>query len=408
MSPRLSRGPTTALTRVFLDTSAIFTDSIKAPLRRDLAEFVRASRTAQPRLKWCIPEVVLHERTAQMLDLAIQKLPAVESLEALVGHSIGVREEITRDRIRERVEAEFLRIGVEVLPLDPAAIDLRDLMLSAAYRQPPFSPGPGEKGFRDALILASIRHASRPVEAGERSLFLVNDSLLATTAETVATLTVLRSFKALKDYLDLPAPQPTTDVSSEYQRFQKLLGDSAFHLTEGTRYAGLIAGAIADHGVQIRRFTSALRSQVAPSPEAAKISARNLVSSVNELSRRTARIIQDARPQYERHSLEALSLTARAATTPLVFDETERPELEENISGLEMLLTSLDETQPAIVALQEGVQGAEAAMATAGADSRPLLDALHELILTGERLGRTGRAAMDAFRALLANGSEAV
>lgn len=399
MSPRLAdTTPTSA--RVFLDTSAIFTQSATAPVRGDLTKYIHGLRETHP-VEWYMPEVVLHERTAQMFEQAAKALPAVEILEVIVGHPIGVREEITRDRIQTLVEAELRRLGISILPLDVSTIDVRTLMIQAVYREPPFSPGPNEKGFRDALILATVRHEVLSNPADSPNLFLVYDDLLASAATSLEKVTVFRSLKTLKDHINIPTAVAATEVSLEYRRFNELLEQSAFHLLEGSRYVAVISSAISGHNTRLQEIVADLKRLSSRGGGVSDSEARGIAVAVNDVGWRTASILQEARSQFEAHFRESLLYTARAATVPLVFDETERPGLEENLRSLDHLLESMAGAQAAIEALHGGASSAEKVMKPFGADSRVILETLMDVIRTYTQIRRRGHAASEALRVLL-------
>jgi len=82
--------------RVVLDTSAVYTKSAKAVLRRDVTQLIGAFSGAAVRIRWCLPEVALKERAYQMLQEAKALLPALRKLEEVLGRSLGWADEVNR------------------------------------------------------------------------------------------------------------------------------------------------------------------------------------------------------------------------------------------------------------------------------------------------------------------------
>jgi hypothetical protein len=81
--------------------------------------------------------------------------------------------------------------GVVVVQVPFASVNWRRVAFDSLYRRPPFSPGKSEKGFRDALILESIKSiASRHGEA--EIIVATNDDLLRDTCSSQLSITVVK------------------------------------------------------------------------------------------------------------------------------------------------------------------------------------------------------------------------
>jgi PIN domain len=139
--------------RVVLDTNAIYQAEGHELLRPAVSELIKVSVSHRDvTINWYLPEVVRNEREQQLRELARKSVPALERLERVCGISLGITDRIITERLRQRIEAQIAQLNLRILPVDPSAVDWSRMMSDAAFRQPPFSAGENEKGFRDALI----------------------------------------------------------------------------------------------------------------------------------------------------------------------------------------------------------------------------------------------------------------
>src|SRR6266481_1683781 len=91
--------------KVVLDTNAIFTDSERYLLKKEISELVTNNHgDAHLRVQWLLPAVVIGERTHQMRREAAKLLPALTRLELIIGHPLHVTEATTNARITAIVE----------------------------------------------------------------------------------------------------------------------------------------------------------------------------------------------------------------------------------------------------------------------------------------------------------------
>ena len=140
--------------KVVFDTSILFTGSASDLVREEVREIVSSnSQHGDLAITWCLPEVVVLERTFQMRQQAMKLLPSIRKLERLLGHNLNITEEIVEQRIEKTIQEQLDQMDMEVLPLEASKVDLRQLMKNSASRTAPFSDGEHEKGFRDALIV---------------------------------------------------------------------------------------------------------------------------------------------------------------------------------------------------------------------------------------------------------------
>jgi hypothetical protein len=126
---------------------------------------------------------------AEITGTTMPKLKTDEQLHSSVG--------ITFEKWRKAIEAE-------IVPL-PKDIPWTRLVKDALWRNPPFSPSKetddrSEKGFRDALILETLRQLWK-VQPDKQIVFLSGDDLLRSTAETRAGKNKNRLvFPALREF----------------------------------------------------------------------------------------------------------------------------------------------------------------------------------------------------------------
>lgn len=137
--------------RVVFDTNVLLTKSPLEFVRQAVVE-VLTRRHPDINVKWFIPDIVRHERQYQMQEKARELLPSLDKLEKLLGHHLGITEDIVLRRVDENVSRQLTTLGLQELKLDRTGVDWERLTLDAAYRRAPFEAGEKEKGFRDAII----------------------------------------------------------------------------------------------------------------------------------------------------------------------------------------------------------------------------------------------------------------
>ena len=217
--------------RVVLDTNALFTGSASYFLRKEVSDLIEQhSGLPDLTIRWCVPEIVRHERQFQMLQEALRLLPSVEKLERILGHNLNITKEILETRVNEVIDRQIEQYRIVIENLSPGEVDWTRLMLDAAYRRPPFQHGEKEKGFRDALILETfvqIASASPTSPATARVVLVSSDQLLRNAAETRLSAStnvhVLESVDALKGLIN-------TLGSTVDEQFIAAIRDKAQHL----------------------------------------------------------------------------------------------------------------------------------------------------------------------------------
>ena len=138
---------------VVFDTNALYNGSASDLLNDKVAMLIRMNSNHDDlSITWYLPEIVMHERTFQMLERGREFLPSIQKLERLLGHNLNITEEIISTRVREAIGKQIGDLCIQQFNLDTAKVDWDHMILDAAYRRPPFERGEKEKGFRDALV----------------------------------------------------------------------------------------------------------------------------------------------------------------------------------------------------------------------------------------------------------------
>ena len=159
-------------------------------------------------LELVVPEVVEGELLFQQTSSALRALGRANEDIAHVSSVAGSKysHRITEARVRRNVKERFQkwvqRRGAAVHPTPVASIDWPKLIESAIWRRAPFSEDHKqpeiEKGFRDALILETVREICRSREGSIDVAFLCGDALLRRAAEAE-----LKSFQRCSFYESL-------------------------------------------------------------------------------------------------------------------------------------------------------------------------------------------------------------
>lgn len=211
--------------RVVFETSVLYTGSEAYLMRQEASDLIREhSKHSDVVIKWYITAVVRHERQFQMQSRALQLLPAIHKLERVLGHQLNITESIIKQRVNDNVETQIADLGLEVLEVDQAKVDWTKIMLDSCYRQPPFSDGKGEKGFRDAMIAEAFIDLVKksPTTPGVCLVaFASEDTLLADSVRARTTgasnVRVLESLEGLKGLINTLVEKVTEDFVATYQ-----------------------------------------------------------------------------------------------------------------------------------------------------------------------------------------------
>jgi len=252
--------------KLFLDTSQLYTGSASDLVNESLRRLMEESRAHRDiSVEWWMPDIVRGEREYQMNEEAKLLLPTLSRLERLLGHKLGIDEQILEGRVRETIERQLSELGISVAGLSVRDVDWQTLISDAISRRPPFEKGKTEKGFRDAIIGESFMQlvsGSPKSPSVCRLVLITGDQTLAQAIEnrTAATVNVrvLRSLDEVQNLINTLASNVTEqfvaglrNVASEYF-FSEKTKDGLFyteklrekiHQDFGARLAELPKGA---------------------------------------------------------------------------------------------------------------------------------------------------------------------
>ena len=138
--------------KVVFDTNSLYTGSASDLLNKHVAQIIiDKSKLSDLTVSWHLPETVVHERQFQMESRGLGLLPSVEKLERLLGHNLNITDDIIKSRVSHTINNQLSKFNINVLTVNINDVDWQRIIKSAGFREPPFSAGEKEKGFRDAL-----------------------------------------------------------------------------------------------------------------------------------------------------------------------------------------------------------------------------------------------------------------
>ena len=198
------------LLRIFLDTNQLYTGSASDLLRAALKKLIEDSRShTDVQIEWLIPEVVRWEREYQMTTAARELMPGLAKLERLLGHNLGINDDILSSRVRDAIDKQIRDLGIKVIPLKADEVDWKQVIVASAFRQAPFEKGDKEKGFRDAVIaecLMQVIQQSPKTPSSCRIALVTGDGLLAEAIEIrtagATNIRILRSIDELQGLIN--------------------------------------------------------------------------------------------------------------------------------------------------------------------------------------------------------------
>lgn len=156
-----------------VDTNVFWTKSASELASKQAVEVVERVR-ADPdyEVVWLIPSVVIQERTYQMEQSGIELAKNVIHLEALHKRSLDCGDEAIASSVRARVTEGLSNLGWRNVELDLARVGWADIVSAALFRRPPFERST-EKGFRDALVCATVAQVAKDEFAAGRDVLVV-------------------------------------------------------------------------------------------------------------------------------------------------------------------------------------------------------------------------------------------
>jgi len=174
--------------QVVLDTNCLFTEAADRLVSNEISSFIlNDSPQLGLKITWLIPSVVRSERKYQMMERGRKLLPALTKIENLLGHALGINEDVLVSRVDEAIKRQMDQHQIQELDLATDKIDWRQIIHSATDRLPPFDASEKEKGFRDALILEAFSQLAEVVpksSTSARLIMLSSDKLLQTATQT--------------------------------------------------------------------------------------------------------------------------------------------------------------------------------------------------------------------------------
>lgn len=201
---------------VIPDTSAIWHEDKTFCVNPDFQTFWE-SYSAQFDMELIIPEMVKNELVFQHSMSALKSLKkanqAISEVQKVTKCQYSHR--VTENRVREEVERKFKKWeeqhSVRLLSTPTNVIVWPEVVRKAVWREPPFvfdpQDGDNEKGFRDCMILETLKHFCAQEQRDTPIAFLCKDNLLRETAEKALVgdkrFSVYDLVTDFKTYLDL-------------------------------------------------------------------------------------------------------------------------------------------------------------------------------------------------------------
>lgn len=195
---------------VVVDTNILWDKDKKLPVCVAFDDFWKKNSLLVP-LELHLPDVVIGELQFQQTTSALKSLTTIkEQLDELSGisHSIYTHkasEATIKTQIRQKLEKWLKGHSGKIVQTPVTKIDWPAIVDAAVWRKPPFTFDPkdknNEKGFRDALILETLSQVCKDAGAGKMVIFLCNDHLLRTAAESrLKKSSKLLAFESLADF----------------------------------------------------------------------------------------------------------------------------------------------------------------------------------------------------------------
>lgn len=161
--------------KIFTDTNIIHTAQSHLLVSTSVSSYISEHKKIESvELKWYLPSMVLEERRHQMINAAIGLNPKLQELEKLLGHSLGISEEIMSERVDAKIKKIVSELGLKICDLETNKVDWDELIQRSVERRPPFEISNNkEKGFRDAIIATSFLQEVERSPITPRSCLLV-------------------------------------------------------------------------------------------------------------------------------------------------------------------------------------------------------------------------------------------
>jgi hypothetical protein len=194
--------------KVVFDSNVLYTGTASDLVNQSVGLLIsESSRHQDITLSWYLPEIVVLERTYQMIKRGLELLPSIQKLEQLLGHNLNITSEIIQERVKDAVEKQLTQYSITVVKLAVEEVDWDTLIHNSAFRKAPFDPGEKEKGFRDAVLAQTflqIVKASPTTPRICRIALVTADNLLSSSVlEQTSTATNIRIVKSIDELKSL-------------------------------------------------------------------------------------------------------------------------------------------------------------------------------------------------------------
>jgi len=197
---------------VVVDTNILWDKDKRLPVCTAFDEFWNRNSPLIPMTLY-VPEVVFGELHFQQTTSALKLLSSInESFSELAGitsapYTHKCNEVTIKGQVRVKLEKWLKGHSGHLVSTPVSTIDWPSVVEAAVWRKPPFTFDPkdakNEKGFRDAVILESLAHTCLSGSSGKTVIFVCNDYLLRTTAES--RLKGSKKFLAFESLADFEA-----------------------------------------------------------------------------------------------------------------------------------------------------------------------------------------------------------
>ncbi|HAX41182.1 MAG TPA: hypothetical protein PLF84_14635 [Bryobacteraceae bacterium] len=195
--------------RVVFDSNVLYTGSASDLVQKEVVAIVEQSKYPDLEVVWYLPEIVRHERHYQMRKKALDLQPGLAKIEKLLGHNLGITEEILLKRVEDTVAQRQSDLGLVLLKLNYEEVDWERMARDSAYRRAPFQVGDTEKGFRDALLAESFLQLvgdSPKASQACRIVLVTGDKLLTEAVESrlnsAGNVRVIASVEELRGFIN--------------------------------------------------------------------------------------------------------------------------------------------------------------------------------------------------------------
>ena len=194
--------------KVVFDSNVLYTGTASDLVNQSVGLLISdSSRHQDITLSWYLPEIVVLERTYQMIRRGLELLPSIQKLEQLLGHNLNITSEIIEGRVKDAVEKQITQYGIIVVRLAAEKVEWDRLIYNSAFRKAPFDPGEKEKGFRDAILAETFLQIVKDSPTTPRicriALVTADNLLSSSVSEQTSTASNIRIVKSVDDLKSL-------------------------------------------------------------------------------------------------------------------------------------------------------------------------------------------------------------